>query len=626
MKFAKFMLMNFMLMMLLTFGAVFADTYGPGVWIQKGYDTESFEHQTGPLSGTAIIGVFPSVAANPAAFMQNIAGDLYMLENAYYDGSAWQGNVTGKKSLSLVMDATNGAFKWNYAAAGTTPSFSQVMGLSSAGALTVGASLDRLTAGTLSLGVTTANAITIGSAGVTTTNAGALTVTEAFTANGNVDLGDAATDTVSVAGVVDTDIAFIKEVNRTIAPAASTTTNANGANITMNAGAKDGAGTNGILGLGTANTSAITVGATGITATVPGNLTVTQTLTGTLTGNADTATTATNATNTAITDDTTTNATMYPTWVRENTGNLPQKVSSTKLSFNPSSGILTATGFAGPLTGNVTGNADTATTATNSTNVGVTDDTTTNATMYPLWVTANTGNLPAKVASTKLSFNPSTGDVNVAGDVNVTGAMRITKYNRVFEFDEGANLLAASSMNYYFTGGGTAGTQSIITDENGTMELDTTATGSRSSTLTYTSANFNTNNAPEMITALSVSNITNSKVEVGWYVDANDCLMFRFDTAVDPANIYLVSENNNGGEVTTDTGVDLTAGTMFTFKIKINADETFAAYINGTQVAAGHIGTIQQLATFKPWYYIDNKAAAEQKLMDIDYLYLNQAR
>lgn len=50
------------------------------------------------------------------------------------------------------------------------------------------------------------------------------------------------------------------------------------------------------------------------------------------------------AANTAITDDTTTNATMYPTWVTANTGDLPQKVTSTKLFFNPSTGVLTSTG------------------------------------------------------------------------------------------------------------------------------------------------------------------------------------------------------------------------------------------------------------------------------------------
>jgi len=53
---------------------------------------------------------------------------------------------------------------------------------------------------------------------------------------------------------------------------------------------------------------------------------------------------ATNATNTAVTEDTSTAVAVYPTWVTANTGNLPQKVTSTKLSFVPSTGALTATG------------------------------------------------------------------------------------------------------------------------------------------------------------------------------------------------------------------------------------------------------------------------------------------
>jgi hypothetical protein len=59
------------------------------------------------------------------------------------------------------------------------------------------------------------------------------------------------------------------------------------------------------------------------------------------------ATTATNATNTGTTDDTTTNATMYPVWKTSTSGNLPEKTSSTKLSFNPSTGTLSATAFVG---------------------------------------------------------------------------------------------------------------------------------------------------------------------------------------------------------------------------------------------------------------------------------------
>lgn len=81
--------------------------------------------------------------------------------------------------------------------------------------------------------------------------------------------------------------------------------------------------------------------------------------------NAATAGSATNATNTAITDDTTTNATMYPTWVTANTGNLPQKVTSTKLTFNPSTGILSSTSFTGAGTG-LTGTAASLTAGTAS--------------------------------------------------------------------------------------------------------------------------------------------------------------------------------------------------------------------------------------------------------------------
>lgn len=96
-------------------------------------------------------------------------------------------------------------------------------------------------------------------------------------------------------------------------------------------------------GVATANTASTLVARDG-----SGNFAA-GTITAALSGNATTATsatsatTATNATNTAITDDTTTAATMFPTWVTANTGNLPQKTTSTKLTFNPSTGVLSST-------------------------------------------------------------------------------------------------------------------------------------------------------------------------------------------------------------------------------------------------------------------------------------------
>jgi hypothetical protein len=157
-----------------------------------------------------------------------------------------------------------------------------------------------------------------------------------------------------------------------------------------------------------------------------------------------------------VTDDTTTNATRYPLFAAATAGNLTTEyVSSTKYQFNPSTGLLTATGFSGSganltsipnaalvnssvtigstavalgatvttfaglvsvtsttFVGDLTGNASsatTATTATNATNVAVTDNTSTAATYYPTFVSNTTGNLPITVSSTKLKYNPSTG-------------------------------------------------------------------------------------------------------------------------------------------------------------------------------------------------------------------------
>jgi hypothetical protein len=169
-----------------------------------------------------------------------------------------------------------------------------------------------------------------------------------------------------------------------------------------------------------------------------------------------------------VTDDTTTAATRYPLFAASTSGNLTTEyTSSTKYQYNPSTGVLTATGFAGAgtgLTGTATslsigGNAATATSATSattatniaggaasqipyqtgsgatafiangtsgqvlqSTGAGVptwvtfsggatiVDDTTTNATRYPLFAAATSGTLSTSyTSSTELQYNPSTG-------------------------------------------------------------------------------------------------------------------------------------------------------------------------------------------------------------------------
>jgi hypothetical protein len=178
-----------------------------------------------------------------------------------------------------------------------------------------------------------------------------------------------------------------------------------------------------------------------------------------------------------VTDDTTTNAIRYPLYADQTTGSLTtQFVSSTKLQFNPSTGVFTSTSFSGAgtgLTGTATslsigGNAATATSATTATNIAggtanqipfqtgagatsfivapttastaltwsgsaftwatggssvtISDDTTTNATRYPLFADATTGTVSTTyVSSTKLQYNPSKGELSSPAQISSNG-------------------------------------------------------------------------------------------------------------------------------------------------------------------------------------------------------------
>ncbi len=130
-------------------------------------------------------------------------------------------------------------------------------------------------------------------------------------------------------------------------------------------------------------------------------------------------------------------------------------------------GAVTAASFSGPLTGNVTGNCTgssgsctgNSASATYASNITITNDTTTNATMYPVWVTANTGNLPLKVTSTKLGYNPSTGTLSLTGAISVSGGNVSVSGAQVSVAGGGSGLLigrrdtSAAAWQWYSSAG-----------------------------------------------------------------------------------------------------------------------------------------------------------------------------
>ena len=106
------------------------------------------------------------------------------------------------------------------------------------------------------------------------------------------------------------------------------------------------------------------------------------------------------------------------------TGNLPPKT-GTNLTFNSNTGILTATGFAGDITGDVTGNADTVT---------VTDSTAN--TDFPVVFHNESNGLLDDTGA--LRYNPSTGtllvpNLNVSGTTTTVNTTTVNTDTVVFE-------------------------------------------------------------------------------------------------------------------------------------------------------------------------------------------------
>ena len=177
-------------------------------------------------------------------------------------------------------------------------------------------------------------------------------------------------------------------------------------------------------------------------------------LTGAVTGNADTATTSTNVT---VADEST-DTTCFPLFVTAVSGNLPPK-SGTNLAFNSNTGILTATGFAGALTGNVTGTASIATTVT------VSDNENTNEANVILFAAgaAGSGNLGVE-ADGNMTYNPSTGVITATGFAGaLTGAASIATTVTVSDNE------STNEANVILFAAGAAGSGNLGVEADGNM-------------------------------------------------------------------------------------------------------------------------------------------------------------
>jgi len=194
-------------------------------------------------------------------------------------------------------------------------------------------------------------------------------------------------------------------------------------------------------------------------------------VTGDVTGTADVATAVTAA-------DESSDTSCNVLFVTAATGDLPPKT-GTNLTFNSSSGVLTATGFAGALTGNVTGTADVATVATT---VTITDNESTdedNAMIFTAGGDVDGGNLGLESDGT-CTYNPSTGKITATGFVgSLTGTADVATAVTVT-----ANNTANEDI-FICLVDGASGTQGIETDTGLKYNPSTNVIASTASSAQY---------------------------------------------------------------------------------------------------------------------------------------------
>jgi hypothetical protein len=312
---------------------------------------------TGSISGNAATAT-TAITATTATTATNIAGGA--TGSVPYQSGAGATTFVGIGSTGQVLTVAGGVPTWATPTTGTVTSVGgtgTVSGISlsgtvtSSGNLTLGGTLDLSAPPTI--GNTTANT------GAFTTLSGSTSVTTPFvqaTNSGGLALKNSAGTTQLSVGAGGGDNLSV-----------NVSTNLNGTNAQIDISPTGtghvhikptGSGSLEIAPTSVGTINNMTIGATTAAAAKVTTLDITSTLalagsTGTagyvLTSNGASAPTwQVNASGLAIADDTSTNATRYLAFTDATTGNITTgNVSSTKLQFNPSTGVLASTTFSG---------------------------------------------------------------------------------------------------------------------------------------------------------------------------------------------------------------------------------------------------------------------------------------
>lgn len=205
------------------------------------------------------------------------------------------------------------------------------------------------------------------------------------------------------------------------------------------------------------------------------------------------------------------------------------------------------------------------------------------------------------------------------------GYIQFPPYYHISDFDEGVadtTALSASIIaNQYWTGSGTNGTQTFDVngsyDSNTPLLIQTGALANSTSQILFKRATDTNVGQCVMEFRFDVTNITNTRFEFGTYTSATSYAILLFDTAVHASNWYFATYTG-GAESRTVLSQFPSANTWVTLRIVFRGSSSALIYIDDTLILT--YSTAGVPLTKQPYVYINNKAAAENKKIYLDYV------
>ena len=310
--------------------------------------------------------------------------------------------------------------------------------------------------------------------------------------------------------------------------------------------------------------------------------------------NQDTTGTATVATTVTVADESS-DTTCFPVFVTAATGNLAPK-SGSNLAFNSGTGILTATGFAGDITGDLTGNADTVTSGVYTSNNLSVMAATTSAQLAGV-ISDETGSGALVFATSPVLVTPALGTPSALVGTNISGtaasltAGTATVATTVTITD---NEDADEDNAIIFAAGGDVDGGNLGLESDGTLTYNP-------STGTVTAAGFAGSGAS--LTSLSGSNISSGTVAAARVATLNQNTTGTAATVTGATQAAITSAANLA------TIGTVTSGTLSTGTVLAGVTVTLGSDAEGDIYYRNSSGVLTKLAAGNDGYVLTSTGA-----------------